>query len=238
MPLYIVRWPNLSATLIRADDEDHLQELLDEIGDPGAAIWEKYNGPVWIEFEPKRRESEPGKFVIATDLNARTGPGDILPPGEAMTDTCTEMYWTILKRLFPHLHVALQETAGSDLTDEQARQILTEALSREEWHGAAYHERAKSYADSDSIMGSAGLTVLPRNIEDAILAGLETAEEEGRDISEEISAIGVQRQSDLAWHEVKHERLQAERRRAREDAGLEPDDDEFDDDLDDEFDDD
>lgn len=42
MPLYIVRWPNLSASLIQADDEDHLQELFDEIGDPGAAIWEEY----------------------------------------------------------------------------------------------------------------------------------------------------------------------------------------------------
>ena len=112
----------------------------------------------------------------------------------AATDTCNEMYWTIVKRLFPHLHVALREIADSDLTDERARQILTEALSREEWHGNAYDERAKSYADSDSIMGSAGLSVLPRSIETAIVSGLEAAEEEGRDISDELEAIAIQRQ--------------------------------------------
>jgi hypothetical protein len=35
VPIYIVRWPNLSACLIRAYDEEDLIYRLDELADPG-----------------------------------------------------------------------------------------------------------------------------------------------------------------------------------------------------------
>ena len=51
MPFYIVRWPHLQASLIRAQDEDDLVYQLDESGDPRGCKWEVYDGPVWIDFE-------------------------------------------------------------------------------------------------------------------------------------------------------------------------------------------
>lgn len=51
MPLYLVRWPLLSASLIQAENEDELIQHLDEVGDPSVCTWEQYDGPLWIDFE-------------------------------------------------------------------------------------------------------------------------------------------------------------------------------------------
>lgn len=241
VPLYIVRWANLSASLVRAHDEDHLQQLLDEIGDPGVAIWEEYEGPVWIEFEPPRRKSESGKFEIAGDFHGETEPQDFLQPSVAATETCLNMYWIILKRLFPQLHVALRQTAGSDLSTDKVKELMAQALASEDWHGAACEERKRRYASSDTIMGLTGLSVIPKHIGAAILQGLEHAKEAGRDIDDEIMAMAAQQRDDIVWREAQYARLLEERRRARETLQLlGEDDDDFDDDDfdDDNFDDD
>lgn len=228
MPLYIVRWANISASLIQADDDDHLQELLDEEGDPGSAIWEEYDGPVWIEFDPKRRETKDHGFEIDTDsFSADTSPSEFLRPGVAQTDTCFAMYRAILRQLFPHLHRALRETAGSDLSDERARELIVEALAREEWHGDACEERWQRYAGQTNLMSAAGLSVLPKHIARTVLSALEDAKDEGRDITDDLMVMAAQQQDDIAWHEAQRDRLEAERERAREGLADDDDDDEW-----------
>lgn len=51
MPLYVVRWPNLSAALVRAEDEKELLDILDEISNPDGCIWAEYDGPLFLDFE-------------------------------------------------------------------------------------------------------------------------------------------------------------------------------------------
>ena len=55
VPIYIVRWANRSASIVRARNEEHLEQLLDEVGDPGAALWEEYDGPLWARCRPRIR---------------------------------------------------------------------------------------------------------------------------------------------------------------------------------------
>jgi hypothetical protein len=50
MPLYLVRWPDLTASLVRAADEDELAMMLDEVADPGCASIQEYEGPLWVDF--------------------------------------------------------------------------------------------------------------------------------------------------------------------------------------------
>lgn len=50
MTLYLVKWVDGTSALISAADEEDLVELLDELADPGAASWQEYEGPVWLEF--------------------------------------------------------------------------------------------------------------------------------------------------------------------------------------------
>jgi hypothetical protein len=33
MPLYLVGWPGLEASIVRADDVEHLTDVLDEVGE-------------------------------------------------------------------------------------------------------------------------------------------------------------------------------------------------------------
>ncbi|MCP4968000.1 MAG: hypothetical protein GY926_22550, partial [bacterium] len=50
MALYLVRWPDLSCTLVTAHDEEHLVYLLDEVRNPVGWRWTEYDGPVFIDF--------------------------------------------------------------------------------------------------------------------------------------------------------------------------------------------
>jgi hypothetical protein len=56
MPLYIVRWPHLQASLIEAEDDEDLVYKLDEVDDPGGCEWALYEGPVWIDFDLPLRD--------------------------------------------------------------------------------------------------------------------------------------------------------------------------------------
>jgi hypothetical protein len=51
MPLYVVRWPNLSAALVRAEDQRELLDILDEIGNPDGCSWAEYDGPLFLDFQ-------------------------------------------------------------------------------------------------------------------------------------------------------------------------------------------
>src|SRR2546425_12077583 len=51
MPLYLVRWPNLSAAFVMATDEVDLVDRLDMLGDPSGCRWQVYRGPLHIEID-------------------------------------------------------------------------------------------------------------------------------------------------------------------------------------------
>jgi len=48
--MYLVRWPDLSAALVSAANEDDLMDILDEVADPTGSMWTRYRGPVFLEF--------------------------------------------------------------------------------------------------------------------------------------------------------------------------------------------
>ena len=50
MPIYLVRWPDLSASLVRAHDEEDLVDILDQVANPDGCEWSVYEGPLFIDF--------------------------------------------------------------------------------------------------------------------------------------------------------------------------------------------
>ena len=50
MSLYVVRWPDLSASLVRAEGEEHLLDILDQVANPDDCEWSIYEGPLFIDF--------------------------------------------------------------------------------------------------------------------------------------------------------------------------------------------
>nr|MBA3539360.1 hypothetical protein [Deltaproteobacteria bacterium] len=61
MPLYLVRWPHLTAALASVPNEDALLALLDEIRNPEGCTWSVYRGPLFIEFDLKADVEYVGK---------------------------------------------------------------------------------------------------------------------------------------------------------------------------------
>ncbi|WP_428266005.1 hypothetical protein [Haliangium sp.] len=111
MPIYIVRWPDLSGAIVRAEDEDVLIDTLDEIANPDGCVWEEYHGPLFIDFklaakveiEPPPtgdRPLDPDK-VRVTDIERLAAREEFLTWSTADSDTGSELLETITRFAFP-----------------------------------------------------------------------------------------------------------------------------------------
>lgn len=121
MPIYLVRWQDLSAALVAAEDERALVRTLDELADLEGVTWSVYRGPLWVELEvpvalgvADRRGRERAPLRHA-DL--RLGDTAELRPGAldaAAADTATgrAMVEQVYRTAFPRLHRALYGAGG------------------------------------------------------------------------------------------------------------------------------
>jgi hypothetical protein len=75
MPIYLVRWPDLSASLVRAQHEDDLIDTLDQVANPDGCEWAVYKGPLFIDSSGgqvtfHQHEDFPGVGSIDTMITA------------------------------------------------------------------------------------------------------------------------------------------------------------------------
>lgn len=132
MPLYLVRWPDLSAALVKARSEDELIELLDEVANPDACTWSPYRGPLFLEFSlpakvgVKERSETSGPLspedVVVEDVSGLM-EGSALGVAIADGDTGFEMSEAIEAQAFPHVFKARQAGGG-----EPTEAVLREAV--------------------------------------------------------------------------------------------------------------
>jgi hypothetical protein len=91
MPLYLVRWPEMTASLVSARDEEDLLDTLDQVADSEGASWSVYRGPVWIDFDvpAKYRIDEkapdeplrPDEIVVEDVEKVEMGTFELSSPG-------------------------------------------------------------------------------------------------------------------------------------------------------------
>ena len=144
MPIYLVRWPDLSASLVRADDEDHLLDILDQVANPEGCEWSVYEGPLFIDLrlaaEWSIRDERPGEPVspdqiVVGDLGPMAKKPAVetfelsLAEGDDGHDTAV----AILHKAFPTVHAAIERFHASDETAEPD-DVLPEADLREALH--------------------------------------------------------------------------------------------------------
>ena len=72
MPLYLVRWPNLSAALVQASNKTELLDTLDQLSNTEGVKIQVYRGPLFLDFElPVRivtnRKPEDWQRPLATE---------------------------------------------------------------------------------------------------------------------------------------------------------------------------
>jgi len=133
MTLYLVRWPDLSCTLVTARDEDHLGYVLDEVGNPEGCRWTEYDGPVFIDFhlpvritidwpEQAGRPLSP-EAVQLEDLD-RLAQREGLQAEVGAGDTAGEMLETIMNFAFPATAEVYYETPEEVFEESQWRDVL------------------------------------------------------------------------------------------------------------------
>lgn len=176
MPLYLVRWVDLTISLVRALSEDDLVMRLDEVADPGAAKWWPYRGPIWIDLAPLVRfelpeDANPGALRVDAiplegleHLDADGGPSQFLvgdePGGE---DTRLEMLDAIMARAFPALSAALSAYPDPGEGEDESEAIAAfvagvERAVRAELVELVQH-RWRAAQISDPALRAAGVTI-------------------------------------------------------------------------------
>lgn len=157
MPVYLVRWPDLSAALVRATSEEELENALDEIDDPEGCEWNVYRGPLFIEFAlpvpfevkqrgPARAPLEPGDIAVG-EVSALL-EGYALQASIPEGDTAYMMVEAVLRRAFPHVFRALRKDDGEP-TELELREAVAgelQALVRASWR----HEQLRRRDDPES----------------------------------------------------------------------------------------
>lgn len=151
MPLYLVRWPGMSASLVSARDEEDLLDTLDQVADSEGASWALYRGPVWVDFDiPARYRIEekapdeplrPDEIVVDdVEKVEKMGAFELSSPG---CDHASEMHERITKRAFPSLHRALygQEEEPTEEELKAAVHAELQQLVSAEWRKAAREKR-------------------------------------------------------------------------------------------------
>lgn len=157
MPIYLARWPDLSAALVRASSEEDLEDVLDEIANPEGCTWSVYRGPLCIEFslpvpfDVKERGTgtvplEPGDIVVG-DVSALR-EGDALEVSIPGGDTASRMVEAVQRKAFPHVFRARQEHDREPSERKLRDAILAELqeLVRASWR----HEHVRRRDDPES----------------------------------------------------------------------------------------
>ena len=119
MPIYLVRWPDLSASLVRARHEDDLIDTLDQVANPEGCEWSVYEGPLFIDVRLpaawRIEDARPGEPVTPEQVVVQdVGRMATEPIVEAMElslagDDGCDTRMAILRTAFPRLHAAIEK---------------------------------------------------------------------------------------------------------------------------------
>ena len=144
MPIYLVRWPDLSASLVQAEGEEHLLDILDQVGNPDDCEWSIYEGPLFIDFrlpvewsiqdDRKTTPIAPQQAVIGDVGPIATGNiVEAMQLSLAGGDDGYETGAEVLRLAFPKLHAGIERfyKSGEPLVGEEA---LPEAELRKSLH--------------------------------------------------------------------------------------------------------
>jgi len=173
MPIYMVRWPGLSVSLIRARNEEELADIIDEVSDPGGCKWNVYKGPLWLDL------SVPVKFIPQYRDDSRPLTMDEFDLHEVerlaaegwRLDVCleedAETTWAMIDALtewaFPNVSSLLQKLRQTDDTEQIPAVELKAALKEDlaplleyEWRRSQLERRTDHEA---AMMKMLGVTV-------------------------------------------------------------------------------
>jgi hypothetical protein len=125
MPLYLVRWPTIKVSLIKATDEQDLLNTIDEIDDSSGCTWKIYKGPLHLDFDlginfEDKSDYKSVPFKPSVKIEASDESREIYQYAfqKNDSDTITNMWDEVTQMAFPHLWAYYFNTKPK--TQEQA----------------------------------------------------------------------------------------------------------------------
>ena len=174
MPIYLVRWPDLSASLVRARHEDELIDTLDQVANPEGCEWSVYEGPLFIDVRLPAKwrieDERPGEPVMPEQVVV----GDVgrmatEPIVEAMElslagDDGYETGMAILRGAFPSVHTAIEKHQESD-EGLPSEGMVPDAELREMLHGELVRHLQWSWRHAQLLKKTDALSTLARQMD-------------------------------------------------------------------------
>ena len=174
MPIYLVRWPDLSASLVRARDEADPTDTLDQVGNADGCKWFVYEGPLFIDFRlpaawcvDAERPGEPvmpGQVVVGdVGRMATESVVDAMELSLAGEDG-HETGMQILRTAFPLVSAAIDKLQDSDegLASEG---VVPEAELRDALHGELVRRLQWSWRQAQLSKKTDVLSALARQMD-------------------------------------------------------------------------
>ena len=165
MPLYVVRWPNLSASFVQAEGDEDLLNILDQVGNADDCEWSLYRGPLFIDFRlPVAWNIRNDRFgvplkpqqVVIGDVSGIRSIVEALQVSLAEGDDGYETGAELLRLAFPKLHAAIEKSYEAE-EPEGLEGGLPEAKLRKALHAElerfiqASWRRAQLQNKSDAV---------------------------------------------------------------------------------------
>lgn len=163
MPLFLVRWPWLKASLVSARNEDDLLDVLDQVEDSEGATWAPYRRPLWIDFDLPARyridEKAPGEplrpdEIVVEDVSSlEMGRFQFSTPD---CDHVADMDEAITRKAFPHVHRAFWGR-DDDPNEDELRRAVAEDLApliKADWSRATRRRRGDRVGEIAEMVGA------------------------------------------------------------------------------------
>lgn len=160
MPLYLVRWPDFSISLVHAKDEGELSHTLDEVGDPGACRWKVYKGPLHLKFKMNLGFQDETNYAFTpvvpkakiSNINEFCGEGarfELADPH--LSDTHSKMWEEFVRFSFPKLYAMGSPSPcyADNLSQEEYFKIATDVESAAKGELAEFFEANKAYKQNN-----------------------------------------------------------------------------------------
>ena len=139
MPIYLVRWPDVSVSLVSADDNDDLFSKIKENNDPPYIRYKVYDGPLFIDLEldvvfniqpsdMQYRRISPHEVDTIVDLEG-ISQQPLLSLGANMGDVSDDTFDEIVKWAFPYLHQCYEDE-WDRLVDEPMPMVAEDGLKK------------------------------------------------------------------------------------------------------------
>jgi hypothetical protein len=158
MPLYLVRWPRFDASIVHAESESHLTDILDEVASPTEATWVEYNGPLWVDIQLGLQAEEKGNgtdWTVQRVEEAAREPWLGAKFASSGSETEGEMLEAVFDAAFPNLARVLEDAEEAGPSPDQVRDAALADLRAHRGSGVlpgalrAVFERSGPKSDDD-----------------------------------------------------------------------------------------